>query len=54
MRFPLSTHTIYQAPVEMRRLRSISIIGGTPFLKELPQGKYWYARRRIGNAPVDR
>jgi hypothetical protein len=38
----------------MHRQRSISTIGGTPFLKALPQGKYWYARQRIGDRPVDR
>lgn len=54
MGFPLSAQTIYQDLVEMHRLRSISAIGGTPFLKELPQGKYWYARQRIGDRPVDR
>jgi hypothetical protein len=50
----LSAHTIYQDLLEMHRLRSISAIEGTPFLKELPQGKYWYARQRIGDRPVDR
>jgi hypothetical protein len=54
MRFPLSAQTIYQDLVEMHRFRSISTVGGTPFLKELPQGKYWYARQRIGDRPVDR
>jgi hypothetical protein len=54
MRFPLSAQTIYQDLLEMHRLRSISAIGGTPFLRELPQGKYWYARQRIGDRPVDR
>jgi hypothetical protein len=54
MRLPLSAHTIYQDLLEMHRLRAISEIGGTPFLKELPHGKYWYTRQRIGNRPVDR
>src|SRR5215467_2937199 len=54
MRFPLSAHTIYQDLLEMHRLGSIAAIGGTPFLKELPYGKYWYARQRIGHRPVDR
>ena len=54
MRFPLSAHTIYQDLLDMHRLRSIAEIGGTPFLKELPHGKYWYARQRIGAHPVDR
>lgn len=54
MRFSLSAQTIYQDLVEMHRLRSISTVGGTPFLKELPQGKYWYARQRVGDRPVDR
>jgi hypothetical protein len=54
MRFPLSASTIYQDLLEMHRLRSISTIGGTPFLKELAHGKYWYARQRVGDRPVDR
>ena len=54
MRYPLSIHTIYQDLLEAHRLRAVSTIGGMPFLKELPQGKYWYARQRIGDRPVDR
>jgi hypothetical protein len=54
MRFPLSASTIYQDLLEMHRLRSISTIGGTPFLKELAHGKYWYARQRVGDRLVDR
>jgi hypothetical protein len=54
MRLPLSAHTIYQDLLEMHRLHAISEVGGTPFLKELPHGKYWYARQRIGDRPVDR
>ncbi len=54
MRYPLSAQTIYQDLLEMHRSRSISTVGGTPFLKELPQGKYWYARQRVGDRPVDR
>lgn len=54
MRFPLSVHTIYQDLLEMHRLRAIAAVGGTPFLKELPHGRYWYARQRIGDRPVDR
>jgi hypothetical protein len=54
MRFPLSAQTVYQDLLEMHRFRSVATVGGTPFLKELPQGKYWYARQRIGNRPVDR
>jgi hypothetical protein len=54
MRFPLSVSTIYQDLLEMHRLRSISAIGGTPFLKELAHRKYWYARQRVGDRPVDR
>jgi hypothetical protein len=38
----------------MYRQRSISTIAGTPFLKELPKGKYWYARQRIGDSPIGR
>ncbi len=54
MRFPLSVHTIYQDLLEMHRLRAIAAVRGTPFLKELPHGKYWYARQRIGDRLVDR
>jgi len=54
VRFPLSAHTIYEELVEMHRLRSISDIGGTPFLKQLSSGRYWYGRQRIGPRPVDR
>ncbi|HLI13465.1 MAG TPA: GSU2403 family nucleotidyltransferase fold protein [Alphaproteobacteria bacterium] len=54
MAFPLSVQTTYQDLVEMHRLQALSEIPGTPFLKELPQGKYWYARRRIGDRTVDR
>jgi hypothetical protein len=54
MRLPLSAHTIYQDLLEIHRLHAISAVGGTPFLKDLPQGKYWYARQRIGDRPVDR
>ncbi|GAA4108303.1 GSU2403 family nucleotidyltransferase fold protein [Aminobacter aganoensis] len=35
-------------------MRDVRAIAGSPFLKELPQGKYWYARQRIGDKPVDR
>jgi hypothetical protein len=51
---PLSVQTTYQDLLEMQGLRSISNLGGTPFLKELRQGKYWYARQRIGDRPIDR
>lgn len=54
MRFSLSAHTIYEELVELHRRRSISAIGGTPFLKQLPHGRYWYGRQRIGVRPVDR
>lgn len=54
MRLPLAVHTAYQDLLEAHRMRSVSDVAGTPFLKELPQGKYWYARQKIGDKPVDR
>lgn len=54
MHYPLSTHTAYQDLLEAHRMRAVSSVGGTPFLKELPQGKYWYARQKIGDRPIDR
>lgn len=54
MRYPLSVHTAYQDLLESHRQRAVAEIGGAPFLKELPQGKYWYARQRIGDRLVDR
>jgi hypothetical protein len=54
MRFPLAVHTSYQDLLEAHRARNIDSITGTPFLKELPQGNYWYARQKIGEKIVDR
>ncbi|MEJ6781293.1 nucleotidyltransferase family protein [Aminobacter sp. Piv2-1] len=54
MRLPLSAHTAYQDLLEAHRMRNVSEIAGAPFLKQLPQGKYWYARQKIGDKPVDR
>lgn len=54
MQLPLSVHTTYQDLIEAHRSRSVQSIRGTPFLKELPQGAYWYARQKIGDKPVDR
>src|SRR5918995_2182447 len=54
MRFPLAIHTSYQDLLEAHRARNIDSIAGTPFLKELPQGNYWYARQKIGEKIVDR
>lgn len=54
MRLPLATHTAYQDLLEAHRARNIARIAGTPFLKELPQGNYWYARQKIGEKIVDR
>jgi hypothetical protein len=51
---PLSVHTTYQDLLESHRARAVAEIEGNPFLKELPQGNYWYARQRIGDRPVDR
>jgi hypothetical protein len=54
MHLPLSVHTTYQDLLEAHRTRTIAEIEGSPFLKELPQGAYWYARQRIGDRTVDR
>lgn len=54
MRLSLSVHTAYQDLLEAHRMRDVKAIVGSPFLKELPQGKYWYARQKIGDKPVDR
>jgi hypothetical protein len=54
MRLPLSVHTTYQDLLESHRGHTIAEIKGTPFLRRLPQGNYWYARQRIGDRPVDR
>ncbi|MEO5322093.1 hypothetical protein PV773_02100 [Mesorhizobium sp. CC13] len=54
MRLPLSAHAAYQDLLEAHRMRNVSEIAGAPFLKQLPQGKYWYARQKIGDKPVDR
>lgn len=54
MQLPLAAQTAYQDLLERHRLRAVREIGGTPFLKELPKGRYWYARQKIGDRPVDR
>jgi hypothetical protein len=54
MRFPLAVHTSYQDLLEAHRAHNIDRIAGNPFLKELPQGNYWYARQKIGEKIVDR
>lgn len=54
MQFPLSVHTIYQDLLEAHRDRAFASVQGTPYLKELPQGQYWYARQRIGDTIRDR
>ncbi len=53
-RLPLSVQTTYQELLEALRTHELHALAGTPFLKELPQGKYWYARQKIGEKPVDR
>lgn len=52
--FSLSAQTAYQDLLEGHKTRAVADIPGKPFLKELPQGKYWYARQKIGEKPVDR
>lgn len=52
--FPLAVQTAYQDLLNAHRTRAVAEIPGTPFLKELPHGNYWYTRQRIGDKPVDR
>jgi len=54
MDLPLSVHTTYQDLLSAHLDHALHTIGGTPFVKELPQGRYWYARQRIGDRPVDK
>lgn len=53
--FPLAVQTAYQDLLEAHKMRAVSDLGGTPFLKEQGEkGSYWYARQRIGDRVVDR
>lgn len=53
--FPLGVQTAYQDLLEAHKMRAVSDLGGTPFLKEQgDKGSYWYARQRIGDRVVDR
>ncbi len=53
--FPLTLQTTYQDLLEAHKTRVDSAIGGTPLLKHRgAQGRYWYARQRIGDRVVDR
>ncbi|GAB4141872.1 MAG: GSU2403 family nucleotidyltransferase fold protein [Sphingomonadales bacterium] len=53
--FPLAVQTAYQDLLEAHKIRAVSDLGGTPFLKDQgAQGGYWYARQRIGDRVVDR
>lgn len=52
--YPLAAQTAYQDLLEAHRARMAANVPGTPILKELPHGKYWYARQRIGARLVDR
>lgn len=54
MRLPLSAHTTYQDLLEAHRTHAVVEQPGTPFLKEISGGRYWYARQRIGDKVVDR
>ncbi|MEE2690672.1 MAG: GSU2403 family nucleotidyltransferase fold protein [Pseudomonadota bacterium] len=47
--FPLAVQTAYQDLLEAHRLRRVADIEGAPVLRELPQGKYWYAKQRVGD-----
>ncbi|WP_300381098.1 GSU2403 family nucleotidyltransferase fold protein [Henriciella sp.] len=51
---PLSVQTTYQDLVEAHRMRAVSDLGGTPFLKTANSNRYWYARQRVGDRVVDR
>jgi len=53
--YPLAVQTAYQDLLEAHKMRVVSDLGGTPFLKEQGEkGSYWYARQRIGDRVVDR
>ena len=53
--FPLAVQTTYQDLLEAHKTPVDSAIGGTPLLKHRgAQGRYWYARQRIGDRVVDR
>ncbi len=53
--FPLAIQTAYQDLLEAHKMRAVSDLGGTPFLKDQgAQGSYWYARQRIGDRVIDR
>lgn len=53
--FPLAIQTAYQDLLEAHKIRAVSDLGGTPFLKDIKgKGQYWYAQRRIGQRVVDR
>lgn len=54
MRLPLSVHTTYQDLLETHRTHAVIEQPGSPFLKEISGGRYWYARQRIGEKVVDR
>lgn len=52
---PLPLQTAYQDLLNAHRLRAVSEVGGTPFLKDMGErGGYWYARQRIGDRVIDR
>lgn len=53
--FPLAVQTAYQDLLEAHKMRAVSELGGTPFLKKQgDKGGYWYARQRIGDRVIDR
>lgn len=51
---PLAVQTAYQDLFETHKMRTISSLGGTPFLKSHDvQGSYRHARKRIGDRVLD-
>ncbi|TWG90648.1 hypothetical protein L598_006700000050 [Mesorhizobium sp. J18] len=54
MRYPISVHTVYHDLLEAHRQRAARSHSGTPFLKKVSGGKYWYARQRVGGKIIDR
>ncbi len=53
--FPLSVHTTYQDLLSAHTVRTVSMIPGKPFLREMGlKGKYWYTRHRIGDRTIQK
>jgi hypothetical protein len=53
--FPLSVHTTYQDLLQAHLVQAVSDIPGLPFLRDMGEkGKYWYARKRIGDRTLQK